>query len=129
MRDINFRCWDQVEKQWVNSEYFYRADELYPRKAPHIMTLMCDARYDHEPPVTVQLSTRLHDKNGREIFEGDLMVLDDGDVPIIISWNKDHAGFAMTGSDESYQGTHQSILKKYTVVGNIFENPELLEES
>jgi len=129
MRDINFRCWDQVEKQWINDECLYWTDELHSRKAPNIMTLVCDARYDYEPPVTIQISTQLHDKNGREIFEGDLVVLDNDDAPSIISWNKDHAGFAMNSSDESYQGVHQAILKNYMVIGNIFENPELLEKS
>ena len=90
---------------------------------------------------TIGQFTGLHDKNGKEIYEGDIVELTDEGRQIY--GTKEHpsrkyqlVGFKdgrfMTGRsniDCEFFNTYLWILKDYiTVVGNKFDNPELLEK-
>lgn len=78
---------------------------------------------------TICWCTGLEDKNGKLIFENDIvsgkMYLDHGqwgesvDDKRLVEWNADYARFDPC--------SHMK-LDKYEVIGNIFDNPELLEE-
>jgi len=70
--------------------------------------------------------TGLKDKNDKEIYEGDLIKLGEiyGNKIIYVEWNNDLACYTMNGKAsfdicESHHGE---------IVGNIYENPELLED-
>lgn len=86
--------------------------------------------------ITMQY-TGLKDKNGKEIYEGDIFIvreLHDGDeyiwnnekqtaIPQTVTWNEKSCGFEFGLSTRiAYQPGH------FEVIGNIYENPELLEE-
>lgn len=79
----------------------------------------------------IEQYTGLKDKNGKEIYEGDV-VLDyyDGEDAFIVEWDKDIASFRLTGTDHiasvSFDNFDPDI--DLEVIGNIHENPELLEE-
>lgn len=75
-------------------------------------------------------STGLKDKNGKEIFEGD--VVDYKGRKAIVSWNGSYASFIYRFVDElNKRKSEWSPLYlsyyHFEVVGNKFENPELLE--
>ncbi|CDN24250.1 prophage P1 protein 30 [Lacticaseibacillus rhamnosus] len=71
----------------------------------------------------------LHDKNGREIYEGDVLDIglrnQDG-KPVIapVSYETYAAGYVL---DNGGNGIWQRLTEDCEVIGNIFENPELLE--
>ena len=81
---------------------------------------------------TVFQYTGLTDKNGRKIFEGDILsgqrYLDWGQGgeyepdKCVIKWDGERAAFAPVYWWEGY--SHD--LKNYEVIGNIFDNPELI---
>ena len=84
----------------------------------------------------IMQSTGLKDKNGKEIFEGDIVT--DGDVTSDIKYHQT-LGFYMIGKYgfsvpfgqgvdvEYFEEFADHVSKTFEVVGNIYENPELLE--
>ena len=112
MRDIRFRAWDANEKSFV---YFgcvggilAECDEPYIHNYIHLGAIM---QY-----------TGLKDKNGKEIYEGDILHYyfnTDVEWKTIVEWQYHIAGFFM--SDGDFHEEHREVI------GNIYENPDLLE--
>lgn len=80
--------------------------------------------------VVLMQSTGLKDKNGVEVFQGDIVKCTSG-CPHEVVWLKEYAGmyvggmpaWYLSGLSEGYAWTGEE-----EVVGNIYENPELLEQ-
>ena len=77
--------------------------------------------------------TGIKDKNGKEIYEGD--IVNEGDnYYSVVEWN-DHVGgpgfflheYYPNGENDRYHDFHAYTTYPYEVIGNIYENPELLE--
>lgn len=129
MREIKFRAW-LPEGEWndegTEQEYVMVHDLAFEEYAP-INDLL--AGVDH-----LMQSTGLHDKNGVEIFEGDICTFYRGQShevgPYTVKWNPDHCGFHLYLPHEEITtydcGPHRTGIE---VIGNIHENPELLEAS
>lgn len=96
----------------------------------------CDNEWIVNNDLHLMQSTGLRDKNGKEIFEGD--VVTDGDVTSDIKYHQT-LGFYMIGKYgfsvpfgqgvdvEYFEEFADHVSKTFEVVGNIYENPELLE--
>ena len=72
--------------------------------------------------------TGLSDMNGKEIYEGDIVIPTDNNCEpyfthsqVIVEWSDEICGFKL-----GHVSNTMSIYYKYEVIGNIFENPEML---
>lgn len=82
---------------------------------------------------TVGQYTGLKDKNGREIYEGDIIVTHpkskyEAPKSGVVQFGGSCPSFEYKTEDgEEYDIWSSNAYRTYEVIGNIFENPELLE--
>nr|DAW67592.1 MAG TPA: YopX protein [Caudoviricetes sp.] len=120
-----FRAWLKKEQKMDNEidHISWLEDELYC--IGDGITYMVLA----EDLVLMQ-STGLKDKNGKEIFEGD--IVDFKGRKAIIKWHGAFASFIYRFIDEPQERKPKwdplfLAYLKLEIIGNIYENPELLE--
>lgn len=95
-----------------------------------------------EENVVLMQSTGLHDKNGKEIYEGDILQKNwtiSSPELCAVSWDEKMAGFRVKGLDAVYNDILGVVVSggmrnvpenthNIEVIGNIYENPELLSQ-
>ena len=126
MREILFRGKRKYNGEWVEGFYY---KDLWSDNAHYIIY----DETDYEViPETVGQYTGLEDKNGKRIFEGDIVYcksrLDNANMVIIFECGQ----FRMVLSENyrSYQtnsGFYDINCFDKEVIGNIYDNPELLK--
>ena len=135
MREIKFRIWDNLEKDYLNEEDMAINNlnnififEIYDKNDTDLWYTRLLPDPDNKRYVIEQY-TGLKDKNGTEIYEGDVVKVEgDGEI-YRVEWIR--SGF---GLEPRYNSPRYPVLgnvelrKKIEVIGNIHENPGLLEE-
>lgn len=127
MRQIKFRAWDKRVKAWfpltypINSAsagiWINNIGELFEIRPG--VGLPCALR---EEVYQIQLYTGLKDKNGKEIYEGDILKYLSLKFPIRADCY--HGLRSLFGEDQ----LTKAFALEGEVIGNIYENPELLEK-
>lgn len=116
MREIKFRAWSTKHKIMFPHESFDEETDL-------------SMLNDEESDVVYMQFTGLHDKNGKEIYEGDIVrwhvngITRDG----IVDYVDEAACFDMKNLNDDFYVCNDWFRGEYEVLGNIYENPELLE--
>ena len=130
MREIKFRG-ITIEPLVSGENWIYTDDEMPEIYLNHVDKLayinMQAVRYD-----SVTQCTGFKDINGREIYEGDIVLTSLGQK-IVVKYYKLYAGYIPFVSDGGC-GCCSDDFTRYNpehvkVIGNIFENPELLEDA
>lgn len=120
------RAWDKDFKT------MYEADDIvyidFEEKQICVKTLFFEraSRYDFNDIVLMQ-STGLADKNGKEIFEGDILDSEDGFLAGIVELRQDLGMFVSTLIKYNNFERLCSIANSREIIGNIHTNPELAE--
>ena len=124
MREIKVRAWYKPYKQMCQVESL-RFDGNGVYTAVLIEESFYDRRLVEADEIVIEQFTGLKDKNGTEIYEGDILIDDFGEP--IGYWI---VKFSDGGFVGECAGVAESLfeLTNLEVVGNIHENPELMEE-
>lgn len=112
MRKIIFRGFSRVENKWL---YGDPSQCLYPLIE------------------SVGLKTGLKDSEGREIFEGDILafeILRGKNSRGCVEYSDEKAQYVVPFQQRKYERSLSWIcsLGKPVVIGNVYENPDLLEQ-
>ena len=131
---LRYRAWDKIRKT------MYEADDImyidFEEKQICVKTLFFEraSRYDFNDIVLMQ-STGLKDKNGKEIFEGDIIAinLEGIETPITAKvFQNRKIGILMFHAFEDNEDVPMVELLEgnsveFAIIGNIWEDPELTE--
>ena len=81
-------------------------------------------------PETVGQYTGLTDKNGTKIFEGDIIQSLETKETAVVQWFPEHSAFMVWCKSSNEVGfLYECTKSNIEVIGNIYDNPELLEVS
>ena len=119
-----FRAWNKLASRMyiVNGLHFDRGAAQYANNDNAIRLIKLEN-------IILMQSTGLHDKNGKEVFIGDIIKCTRG-CPHEVYLEKEYGGtyvggmpaIYLKGIREGYAWTGDEVI-----IGNIYENPELLE--
>ena len=109
MRDIKFRAWEAANAQMNYDPRFIAWESAAG------MPLYAINRANQEPDVVLMEYTGLKDKNGKDIYEGDILKGGNG---------------GLVQCEDALRVLYSSAeaARQLEVVGNIYENPELLKK-
>ncbi len=132
MREILFRGKRKDNGEWIEGYYVCLGNYHY------ILTGKLDVAKGYPDfvhynviPETIGQYTGLQDKNGTKIFEGDIAIIHspnigDDEGYFIIVWDDDSTRFVLRG--ETLECDFEDFYStEIEVIGNIHDNPELLE--
>lgn len=130
MREILFRGKDTDTGEWVEGYYEFGYDSETETPTHYMWVLNHTEKYGEMfmvIPETVGQYTGLEDRNGKKIFEGDIVML-----ILASSQHKGevvfhNGGFCVNGLD-LYVSLQETPAYEFKHLGNIHDNPELLSK-
>ena len=122
MREIKFRAWDTTSKKMYSQKdiKYYELEQL----ARFTLT--------DDPYTKFMQFTGLQDKNGVDIYEGDLLQCGDDRFIMHVIWFDKAQGWRADimpnrTLSESIFSRERAIGESVKIIGTIHENPELLD--
>lgn len=136
MREIKFRAWDTKQrKMFYNVESMYEDDPTGMFGKTNSPRFLCFGEcLDEVKKGIIELMqyTELKDKNGKEIYEGDIIKTGAGDIAVVEHFIGKNICSIISGFNINFkiiQCTDQGSIHESTwkIVGNIYQNPELIK--
>jgi uncharacterized phage protein (TIGR01671 family) len=139
MREIKFRAWDKLGSKWaycgfgLGDAVGYNGDYSDSNAGFGCMeSESIDVDMLNKDVYIIEQYTGLKDKNGREIYEGDIIqdstFKDHGSYIMGVEWENEAASFVLTRKGWAFRHYfyESSNPEDCEIIGNIHENPELL---
>ena len=123
-----YRAWDTTNKEMFKDTF--SITESGQVVVVEQEDVMCPPDYVFVDNLVIMQSTGLKDKNGKEVFVGDIVKCTRG-CPHEVYLEKEYGGTFIGGMPAIYL---KGLLSGYAwteheeIIGNIYENPELLED-
>jgi uncharacterized phage protein (TIGR01671 family) len=134
MDRFKFRVWDSKNKEMINVSsltWFKDNIELIRGYSGKFTSAKRDSK-DISPKKddVLMQCTGLKDKNGKLIYEGDILEVDDDFFLIkkgVVSYDVKNAAYTL-GESNVFICNEDNQFSHYEIIGNIHENPELLNK-
>ena len=121
MKEILFKGKRVDNGEWTEGYFFKSWDKVFllwgmTGDSPNMEEVI---------PETVGQYTGLTDKNGKKIFEGDILLK--GFEKVLVKWNANQCRWGIYSNNYEICGFNESTQGYFEVIGNIYDNSELLE--
>lgn len=120
MREIKFRAFNSQTKE------MFDVDVLALRECAWDCSSKRGVSIPYQPSIKIMQFTGLKDKNGVEIYEGDIITYDNSGYCFKVEYEAPEFVRHTTNYDLRNQSVPFKSQHAYEVIGNIHENPELL---
>lgn len=129
MRTIKFRAQKKTNGEWVYGSLVYSNEidaAIYFQKGNGSVKTM---EWAYVCPETIGQFTSLRDKNGRDIYEGDILSMDfeDEATYLEVRFVRGVFAFLWNGDLDDEFPTSSPTHEWAVVVGNIHDNPSLIK--
>lgn len=128
---LKYRAWDTTNKEMFKDTFaITESGQVVVVEQESVASPPDYVFVEH---LVIMQSTGLKDKNGKEVFEGDILAIetDEGILNVNIFWNSEHALFMFESKKYNEKDLLAELVEDNTypfeIAGNIWENPELLE--
>ena len=126
---FKFRIWDKSKERYVN---LLKYELFYIESPGRTVGIQITGDSFKRENLYIEQCTGLKDKNGRLIYEGDIVLLDDTDsfenpIKTVVRWAEENASFGLFHSHNCYYGFFSYESENSEIIGNIHENADLLE--
>ena len=125
-REPLFKAKRKDDGEWVEGYYMPRPNN--PGKLRNYIVVVSQEKWYEIVPETLCQYTGIKDKNSQKIWENDIIKHERSDTTGAVKWFKeDYVGWCVDDVQINEQQFTEEMWNECDVIGNIFDDPELME--